>query len=137
MKVSFWGSGISEDLFIITLHGSLAGILEDVLLQVIKESEFPPSRAAAKKSTLLWSTLCGCARVTLFVTHHPKPNKAATHCSAEKSHWWQEGRMDFSQGHAPQSCSWETRVAGRFMTRGYHPLEMASHSAWLLGRHCW
>ena len=137
MKVSFWGSGISEDLFIITLHGSLAGILEDVLLQVIKESEFPPSRAAAKKSTLLWSMLCGCARVTLFVTHHPKPNKAATHCSAEKSHWWQEGRMDFSQGHAPQSCSWETRVAGRFVTRGYHPLEMASHSAWLLGRHCW
>lgn len=48
MKVSFWGSGISEDLFIITLHGSLAGILEDVLLQVSKESEFPPSRAAAK-----------------------------------------------------------------------------------------
>ena len=61
MKVNFWGSGISEDLFIITHRGNLAGILEHVLLQVMKGSEFPPSRAAAKKSTLLWPMLCGCA----------------------------------------------------------------------------
>nr|CAI9713246.1 unnamed protein product [Rangifer tarandus platyrhynchus] len=136
MKVNFWGSGISEDLFIITHRGNLTGILEHVLLRVMKGSEFLPSRATAKKSTLLWPILCGCARVTLFVTHHPKPSKAAIHCSAEKFHWWQEGGMDFSQGHAPQSCSWETRVAGRFVTRDYHSLEMASHSAWLLGRYC-
>ena len=49
MKVHFWGSGISEDLFIITLRGSLAGVLEDVLLRVMKRSENISSVSTVKR----------------------------------------------------------------------------------------
>ena len=49
MKVHFWGSGISEDLFIITLRGSLAGVLEDVLLRVMKRSENIASVSTVKR----------------------------------------------------------------------------------------
>ena len=49
MKVHFWGSGISEDLFITTLRGSLAGVLEDVLLRVMKRSENIASVSTVKR----------------------------------------------------------------------------------------
>lgn len=49
MKVHFWGSGISEDLFIITLCGSLAGVLEDMLLRVMKGSENIASVSTVKR----------------------------------------------------------------------------------------